>query len=349
MLAASPVIPGVPLAGRRARVFQSPMAACTDLPYRRIARRFGCEIAYCEMVRDRAVVARNEQTMALLATADGDRPLGMQLLGRDPATLAEAAKILESLGADVVDLNLGCPVNRIVSDACGSALLKEPDAVARILERLVPAVKVPVTIKMRTGFDEGDGDRFLAIVRAASAAGVAAITAHGRTRKQGFSGLANFDAIRAVKSTASCPVIGNGNIRTGADAAEMFAKTGCDAVMVARGALGNPWIYGEIAAFLADGRPAKPVLPAERAAVLADHFRLMCAHYGDEVAIRRMRKVVPWYVKGVPGSAELRNRSNALTTAAEFTAIVEAFAAVDGAACLPPGVWGAERMFGEKN
>jgi len=347
MIAAS--IPGVPLAGRRPRVFQSPMAACTDLPYRRIARRFGCEIAYCEMVRDRAVVARNEQTMELLATAAWDHPLGMQLLGRDPATLAEAARILESLGADVIDLNLGCPVNKIVRNACGSALLKEPDAVARILGELVPAVKVPVTIKMRTGYDEEDGDLFLTIVRMASAAGVAAITAHGRTRKQGFSGLANFDAIRAVKANATCPVIGNGNIRTGEDAAAMFEKTGCDAVMVARGALGNPWIYGEIAAQLDEKKEPGAVTPAERAAVLEEHFGLMCAHYGDGMAIRRMRKIVPWYVKGVPGSAEMRNRANSLSTAAEFAGIVAAFKSVDAGACLPPGVWGAEGTFGETN
>lgn len=342
-------IAGVPVAGRRVRVFQSPMAACTDLPYRRIARSFGCEFAYCEMVRDRAVVQRGEATLKLLATAEGDRPLGMQLLGRDPETLAEAAKILEGLGADVVDLNLGCPVNRIVADACGSALLREPDQIARILGRLVKAVKVPVTIKMRTGFDEGDEDRFVRVVRAASEAGVAAITAHGRTRKQGFSGLANLDAIRLVKANASCPVIGNGNLRTGADAAAMFEKTGCDAVMVARGALGNPWIYREIAGFLDTGTAPKPPTPSERAAVLEEHFRLMCAHYGDEHAIRRMRKVVPWYVKGVPGSAEMRNRANALTTAADFAAIVDAFRSAAPEACLPPGVWGAEGSFGEVN
>ncbi len=337
------------IAGKRVRVLQSPMAACTDLPYRRIARRFGCGMAYCEMVRDRAVVARNDATMEMLATADDDHPLGMQLLGRDPATLAEAAMILEGLGADVIDLNLGCPVNRIVADACGSALLKEPEQVGRILEKLVPSVKIPVTIKMRTGFSEGDDERFIRLVRIASATGIAAITAHGRTRKQGFSGMANLDAIRAVKANASCPVVGNGNIRTGADAAQMFEATGCDAVMVARGALGNPWIYRDIESYLDTGVAAAKAGPAERAAVLEEHFRLLCCHYGDALAVRRMRRIVPWYVKGVPGSAEMRNRSSALTTPAEFEAIAKAFAAADPASCLPPGVWGADGTFGETN
>jgi tRNA-dihydrouridine synthase B len=340
---------GIPFGGRRVRVLQSPMAACTDLPYRRIARRFGCGMAYCEMVRDRAVVARNESTMAMLATEAGDHPLGMQLLGRDPALLAEAAKILEGAGADVIDLNLGCPVNRIVADACGSALLREPEVIGHILEKLVPAVKIPVTIKMRTGFSEGDDDLFIRIVRIASAAGVAAITAHGRTRKQGFSGMANLDAIRAVKANASCPVVGNGNIRTGVDAVKMIAATGCDAVMVARGALGNPWIYRDIESYLDTGCTPEPATPAERAAVMEEHFRQVCAHYGDELGVRRMRRVVQWYVKGVPGSAEMRNRSNTLATAADFDAIVKAFAGVDVAACLPPGVWGAEGTFGEAN
>ena len=340
---------GIPIAGKRVRVLQSPMAACTDLPYRRIARRFGCGMAYCEMVRDRAVVARNDATMEMLATADDDHPLGMQLLGRDPAMLAEAAKILEDLGADVIDLNLGCPVNRIVADACGSALLKEPEQVGRILEELVPAVKIPVTIKMRTGFSEGDDERFIRLVRIASASGVAAITAHGRTRKQGFSGMANLDAIRAVKENASCPVVGNGNIRSGADAAKMFDATGCDAVMVARGALGNPWIYRDIECHLDTGAAATPVSPAARAEVLRDHFALLRAHYGGELAVRRMRRIVPWYVKGVPGSAEMRNRSNSLTTPADFEAIAAAFAGADPASCLPPGVWGAEGSFGEAN
>ncbi len=190
-------------------------------------------------------------------------------------------------------------------------------------------------------FGEGDDARFIQLVRIASASGVAAITAHGRTRKQGFSGLANLDALRAVKANATCPVVGNGNIRTGADAAKMFEETGCDAVMVARGALGNPWIYRDIESYLDTGVSAPAVTPSERAAVLEEHFGMLCRHYGEEPAVRRMRRIVSWYVKGVPGSAEMRNRAGALRTPAEFAAIAKAFAGADPASCLPPGVWGA--------
>lgn len=323
------------------------MAGCTDLAYRRVARRFGCELAFCEMVRDLAVVRRNETTMELLRTADWDHPVGMQLLGRDPETLAEAARILESLGADVIDLNLGCPVNKIVKTACGSALLKEPDQVARILERLVPAVRVPVTIKIRTGYDDGDDDRFLQIARRAGEAGVGAITAHGRTRRQGFSGMANHEAIRRVKEVSSCPVVGNGNIRCGADAERMFRETGCDAVMVARGALGNPWIYREIASHLDAGTAAPAPTPAERASVLAEHYALIRELYGDEIGTRRVRKVVPWYVKGAPHAAELRDRAGRLATPAEVDGFIAEFAALPAAA-LAPGQWGWEGAMTEE-
>jgi nifR3 family TIM-barrel protein len=296
------------------------MAGCTDLAYRRIARRFGCELAFCEMVKDRSVLEGNERTRAMLATAEGDHPLGMQLLGRDPGLLAEAAKRLEGMGADVIDLNLGCPVNKVVKDQCGSALLKEPAQIARIFEKLVPAVRIPVTMKMRTGFDEGDEDRFLEIARIADRSGVAAITAHGRTRTQLYRGLSNHEAIRRVKESVSIPVIGNGDIRSGADAKRMVEATGCDGVMLARGALGNPWIYREAQAVLAGEAPPPAPTPSDRAGVLVDHFDLLRGLYGDRMACLRVRKVISWYVRGVEGGADLRARAFALS---EPDAVVE--------------------------
>lgn len=302
------------------------MAGCTDLAYRRVARRFGCELAFCEMVKDRPVVEWNERTRDMLATADWDHPLGMQLLGRDPALLAEAARRLEGLGADVIDLNLGCPVNKVVKDQCGSALLREPDQVARIFEKLVPAVKIPVTMKMRTGFDEGDDERFLEVARIADRAGVAAITAHGRTQKQLYRGLSNHEAIRKVKESVSIPVIGNGDLRCGADAVRMIAATGCDGVMVARGALGNPWIYGEVQAAIEGAeQPARPTI-RERAAVLADHFTYLRELYGDRHACLRVRRVVSWYIVGVTGGSDLRVRAFKVEEPAHVEAIIADFA-----------------------
>ncbi len=301
------------------------MAGCTDLAYRRVARRFGCELAFCEMVKDRPVVEWNERTRAMLATADWDHPLGMQLLGRDPDLLAEAAKRLESLGADVIDLNLGCPVNKVVKDQCGSALLREPDQVARIFDKLLPAVRIPVTMKMRTGFDEGDDERFLAVARIADQSGVAAITAHGRTQKQLYRGFSNHDAIRKVKESVSIPVIGNGDIRCGEDAIVMIEATGCDGVMLARGALGNPWIYREVQAALAGtGAPAAPSI-AERAAVLGEHFSYLRELYGDRHACLRVRRVVSWYVVGVVGGSDLRVRAFKVEDPAEVESIIADF------------------------
>ncbi|MBI4564456.1 MAG: tRNA dihydrouridine synthase DusB [Planctomycetes bacterium] len=298
------------------------MAGCTDLAYRRIARKFGCALAFCEMVKARAVIEGNERTRAMLVTDANDHPLGMQLLGRDPALLAEAARRIEARGADVIDLNLGCPVNKVVKEQCGSALLKEPDQVGRILDAMVAAVRVPVTIKMRTGFEEGDDERFLAVARTAQASGAAAITAHGRTRTQLYRGMSNHEAIRRVKEAVSIPVFGNGDIRGGEDAARMVRATGCDGVMVARGALGYPWIYEEVRAALSGGaRPPKP-RPPERAAVLAEHFELMRSLYGDVHACLRARRVAMWYICGVTGGAELRRRAGRIETPADVKVMV---------------------------
>lgn len=302
------------------------MAGCTDLAYRRVARRFGCELAFTEMVKDRPVVEWNDRTRDMLRTADWDHPLGMQLLGRDPALLAEAAKRLEGLGADVIDLNLGCPVNKVVKDQCGSALLREPEQVARIFEKLVPAVKVPVTMKMRTGFDEGDDERFLEVARIADRSGVAAITAHGRTQKQLYRGYSNHEAIRKVKETVSIPVVGNGDIRKGADALKMVAATGCDGVMLARGALGNPWIYREVqAALTGQEHEARPSIQ-DRAAVLAEHFGYLRELYGDKHACLRVRRIVSWYIVGVTGGSDLRVRAFKVERPEEVDAIVADFA-----------------------
>ncbi len=309
-------------------VVHAPMCGCTDLPFRRIARRYGCPLAFAEMVKDRAVIDGNRKTIELLATADDDRPLGVQLAGRDPRLLAEAAKRLEDRGAAVVDLNVGCPVPKIARAGCGAALLKEPALVGRLLERMAAAVRIPVTVKMRIGFGIGNDTGFLEIARLAESAGAAAVTVHGRTRAQGFSGEPNVEAIRRVKSIVRIPVIGNGNIRRGEDALRMMRETGCDAVMTARGALGNPWLFRDIREALA-GRPAPPPPTlAERASVLAEHFDGMCALYGVERALLRVRRVIPWFVRGVERSAELRQEGGRMASAEQFRDFVSRFAAV---------------------
>jgi nifR3 family TIM-barrel protein len=308
------------------KILQSPMCGCTDIVYRRVARRFGCQIAFTEMVKDRAIVERNERTFEILRTADWDHPLGMQVAGREPALMAEAARIMESLGADVVDVNLGCPVPKVVEQGCGAALLKEPEQVARILDAMVASVRIPVTIKMRTGFDEGDDDGFLRIVRQAGEHGAAAVTVHGRTRKQMYKGFSNHEAIRAAKSVARIPVIGNGDLRSGADAKRMIEATGCDGVMLARGALGNPWLYREVERVLEGGTAPPAPTVREKATVLREHFELLRELHGDRNASRLVRRVLHWYVKGSAGSAALRERANRLESPEAFEAIVSEFA-----------------------
>jgi tRNA-dihydrouridine synthase B len=307
------------------RVLMAPMCACTDLPFRKMARKFGCEIAYCEMVKDKPVVIGNPRTDQLLATCPGDEPLGIQMAGRDPELMAEAAKKIEDHGAAVVDINLGCPVPKIVKEGCGAALLKEPHHVGTILQAIKARVSIPVTIKMRTGFDEGDTERFLELARTAEKAGAEAITVHGRTRKQRFSGMSNFQAIRKVKAAVSIPVIGNGNIRSGKDAAEMIRETGCDGVMVARGALGNPWIYREIKKYLETGEESPRPTVAERAAVLREHFEEIREFYGEEKTYFRVRRVIHWFVKGAPHSSRLRDRGSRVNSQKEFEELVREF------------------------
>jgi nifR3 family TIM-barrel protein len=310
----------------RMPAIQAPMCGCSDLVYRRVVRRFGCELAFAEMVKDRPVIADNARTREILATAPDDHPMGMQLAGRDPELLAEAARRLEAMGADVVDLNLGCPVPKVVKDGCGAALLKEPALVGRILERMAGAVRIPVTLKMRSGFDDGDDGRFLEIARLAESAGARAITVHGRTRTQFFKGNANFEAIRKVKSLVKIPVIGNGDIRRAEDALRMMRETGCDGVMVARGALGNPWLFAEIrAAWRGEPAPPPPTVQ-DRAAMLGEFFDGMRALYGDRQACLRIRRVIHWFVKGVEHSTDLRAAGNGITSVEKFGEFVGRFA-----------------------
>lgn len=305
---------------------QAPMCGCTDLVYRRVVRRFGCELAFCEMLKDRPLVDGNRKTLELATSAPDDHPFGVQLAGREPGLLAEAAKRAEGLGADVVDLNIGCPVPKVVKDGLGAALLKDPPLVGRIVEAMARAVRVPVTLKMRSGFDDGDDDRFLEVARRAEGAGAAAVTVHGRTRSQYFKGAANAEAIRRVKEALRIPVIGNGDVRCAADALRLMRETGCDGVMVARGALGNPWIYRDLRAAHAGAPPTPPPTVRERAATLAEFFDGMRALYGDALACLRIRRVVHWFARGVAGAMALRAAANRIASVEQFGEFVARFA-----------------------
>lgn len=242
----------------KSRVIQSPMAACTDLAYRLLSRSYGLEFCFLEMVSAEALVRRNDNTHELMKTVVEDKPLGAQLVGCRAEAMAEAAEMVEGMGYDLLDLNLGCPVPKIAGQGAGSALLSRPDDCKEIFSQVVKRVKkIPVTVKMRLGVSDGSGNEAARIAKIAEDCGVSAVSVHGRTRVQGYSGQADYHAIRRVKEAVSIPVIGNGDVLSGEDAKRMLEITGCDGVMIGRGGLGNPWIFKNVERVL-EGKGSLP-------------------------------------------------------------------------------------------
>ena len=304
-------------------VFLAPMAGVTDTPYRILAQEMGCAMAFAEMVSVLGIHFRNEKTFAMLETVPEERPLAMQLFGARPEPVAEAAVYVESLGcADVIDFNMGCPAPKIVKNGAGSALLKEPELAGEILAALVKATKLPVTVKMRIGWDESSINA-VEMAKRAEAAGVAAIAVHGRTREQYYKGHADWSMIAAVKRAVKVPVIANGDIRTTADLARVFRETGCDGVMIGRAAQGNPWIFRAFRSFLETGVEIPPPTIAERGALILRHLDMLIHYKGDYIGAREMRKHATWYTKGMVGGGNLRDAFNHAETREDFQRIVE--------------------------
>lgn len=294
-------------------VILAPMAGVTDLPFRLLCREMGCGMAVTEMVSAKAILYNNRNTESLLQIEKQERPVALQLFGSEPQIMADMAKRLEERDFAMFDINMGCPVPKIVNNGEGSALMKNPLLAGRIVEAVAKAVKKPVTVKIRKGFNEASVNA-PELAHIIEACGGAAVTVHGRTREQYYSGAADWDIIRQVKERVSIPVIGNGDICTGQDARRMMEQTGCDGVMIGRGSRGNPWIFQEITASLS-GRaiPPRPSVWEVRRMILR-HARMLVEYKGAYTGIREMRKHFAWYTAGFPNSAAMRARVNEIET-----------------------------------
>ena len=281
------------------RVVLAPMAGVTDRPFRRLCRRLGAGLTVSEMVTSDPRLRTTRKTLQRIDHSGEPAPRSVQIAGADPAQLADAARFNVERGADIIDINMGCPAKKVCNVAAGSALLSDERLVARILEHVVAAVEVPVTLKIRTG-PAPDRRNAVPIARIAESAGIAAVAVHGRTRKCAFRGTAEYDSIRAVKRAVSIPVIANGDITSPEQARRVLAFTGADAVMVGRAAQGNPWLPGAVAAYLRTGTQVPPPDIAERAEMLLAHLRALHSFYGEATGVRVARKHLSWYCRAYP-------------------------------------------------
>lgn len=285
-----------------------PMAGVSDLPFRRLCKEMGASLLVTEMVSAKAIYFKNKNTEPLMKIDKDEHPVALQLFGSDPDIIALMAAQIENRDFDIFDFNMGCPVPKIVNNGEGSALMKNPKLVEEILSKLVKSVKKPVTLKIRKGFSE-DNINAVEIAKIAEASGVSAIAVHARTREQYYSGKADWSIIKAVKSTVNIPVIGNGDVTDGKSAEEMYEYTGCDGIMIARAARGNPWIFREIRDYFCSKTVEKPAKD-EVIDMILKHCRLQMEYDDEIMAVRKMRKHVAWYTHGMKGSSTLRDRVN---------------------------------------
>lgn len=302
----------------------APLAGITNLPFRMIAREYGCDLCFTEMISANGLIRESAKTIEYLKTTPADRPLGVQIFGAEPGLMAEAAKVVAGYHPDLIDINMGCPVKKVVKTGSGAALMKDPLLAGRIIRAVAQAVNVPVTVKIRSGWNRHSMNAG-EMARVAEDAGAAAIIIHGRTADQGFSGHADWSVIARVKNTVDVPVIGNGDIWRPEDARRMFTETGCDAVMIGRATLGNPWIFRGIRQILS-GKPdnSRPDL-ARRLSTIRKHWDMETQFYSRHLANRMFRKHLLWYTKGLPDSGRFRDNVGKMTDSRAWLSELERY------------------------
>lgn len=306
-------------------VFLAPMAGVTDLAYRALCKEMGCGLVYTEMISAKALYHNNEKTLGLMEVSEEEKPVAIQIFGNEPDIMAEAVRRNFNGREDItlIDINMGCPVNKITKAGEGSALLKNPALASQIVESIKKVCDIPVTVKIRTGWDDNNINA-VEMAKALEAGGADAITIHGRTRTQMYEGKANWDIIGKVKESINIPVIGNGDVFTAEDAFELKRQTNCDGIMIARGSMGNPWIFKQIELILKDENPLV-ISNSDRLEMCMKHYDLSIKFNGDVKAVREMRKHIGWYIKSLPMSNEIKNEINKLNSRDEVFKVLEEY------------------------
>ena len=304
------------------KVFLSPMAGVTDLPFRTICKEKGCGMLYTEMINAKALCYDDENTKKMLRMEKDEHPVAVQIFGSDPEFMGKAASIMNQYPNEILDINMGCPAPKVVKNGDGSALMRNPKLAAEVLTAVVKNSEKPVTLKIRKGWDD-ESVNAVEIAKIAQECGISALAIHGRTREQFYSGKADWDIIAEIKQAIDIPIIGNGDVFEVQDAVNMLEKTKCDAIMIGRGAQGNPWIFNRINHYMKTGEILPEPTLEERITTAIKHMNLAVAEHGDYVAVREMRKHIGWYLKGLKNSAKYRDQINKITDYKEVIAMLE--------------------------